>query len=243
LLRNFGSIRRWVLVSLTTALLPVCAAAASGPELTAGAADPLKLYGPTIEFDVFRKGEWVGFHRVRFERSGEDLVVSNMFEVEIRVLVFTAFRYVYQSESRWRRGQLVGLIASVSDNGKSLLTEAMLEDGRMMVKNADGGIAVDGTLFPTNHWNVAVLPETRVLNTLTGRINSIRIEPRGREDVPTEWGDVSATRYVYTGDLGAEVWYDDAGRWVKLRFKGRDGTAIEYVCRRCQGPEVKQAKR
>ena len=44
-----------------------------------------------------------------------------------------------------------------------------------------------------------------------------------------------ATRYAYTGDLDNEVWYDDVGRWVKMRFKGRDGSTIDYVCRRCQG--------
>ena len=54
---------------------------------------------------------------------------------------------------------------------------------------------------------------------------------------------MAATRYAYSGDLKADVWYDDAGRWVKLRFRGRDGSVIEYVCRRCQGPAVKHAQR
>ena len=59
---------------------------------------------------------------------------------------------------------------------------------------------------------------------------------KGREPIPTERGDVVASRYSYTGDLAdTEVWYDDVGRWVKLRFLGRDGTPIEYACRRCQG--------
>jgi geranylgeranyl diphosphate synthase type II len=59
-----------------------------------------------------------------------------------------------------------------------------------------------------------------------------------REYVATERGQVPATYYRYTGDLLAELWYDDDGRWVKMRFKGRDGSMIEYVCRRCQGPDA-----
>jgi len=60
--------------------------------------------------------------------------------------------------------------------------------------------------------------------------------------VETERGDVFATHYVYSGELDTEVWYDDEGRWVKMRFKGRDGSTIEYVCRRCQGPGPSQAE-
>jgi len=240
--RNCGLIGRWLLVSVAIILLPAWEAAAGGLKLPKTAADPLSLYGPAIDFDVFRKGDKVGFHRVRFERIGEDLIVSNTFQLEVHVLFFTAFRYVYHSEARWRHGQLMSLKADVNDNGKSVSIDAVGEDGRMTVRNAVGQFAVDAPLYPTNHWNAAVLPETQVLNTLTGRINNVRIEPRGREEIATEWGDVAATRYAYTGDLAAEVWYDDVGRWVKLRFQGRDGSDIDYVCRRCQGPTIKHAK-
>ena len=81
-----------------------------------------------------------------------------------------------------------------------------------------------------------MLGQKRVLNTLTGNVNNVTLVAKGREAIATERGDVVATRYAYTGDLvDTEVWYDDAGRWVKLRFMGRDGTPIEYACRRCQG--------
>jgi hypothetical protein len=243
LLRKCGFNGRWLFVSAAIIFLPVCDAAAGGLELPDRAGDSLSLYGPVIEFDVIRKGDKVGFHQVRFERADEDLVVSSTFQIKIKVLFVTAFQYLYQSEGRWRQGQLVSLKADVNDGGKSMSVEAIRQGGRVAVTNAGGHFAVDAPLFPTNHWNAAVLPETQVLNTLTGRINNVRIEPRGREEVSTEWGDITATRYAYTGDLAAEVWYDDVGRWVKMRFKGRDGSVIEYVCRRCQGPAVKHAQR
>ena len=89
-------------------------------------------------------------------------------------------------------------------------------------------------LFPTNHWNAGVLGQTRVLNTLTGKINNVSILSKGIETVSTENGPIKATRYVYSGDLDNEVWYDDLGRWVKMRFKASDGSTINYVCKSCQ---------
>ena len=82
---------------------------------------------------------------------------------------------------------------------------------------------IPAPILPTDHWNAAVLGNTRVLNTLTGIVNDVRINKLGRTEVATEVGQVSATHYAYTGDLQTEVWYDDAGSWVKMRFKGNDG--------------------
>jgi hypothetical protein len=236
-------IRQRLLIPIAAAFSLASNAAAEGLERSESIFDPLSLYGPAINFDVFRKGDKVGFHQVRFEKAGEDLVVFNRFQLEIEFLFFTAYSYTYQSKGRWREGQLADLKADVDDGGKHTSVEAARYGERMTVRNADGRLIVDAPLFPTNHWNASVLAQSQVLNTLTGRINSVAIEPRGREEVSTEQGDVTATRYAYTGDLGAEVWYDDAGRWVKLRFEARDGSVIDYVCKRCQGPVVKQAER
>lgn len=231
------------LIAVATAFFsPAWAAAGDRPDPYPRSPDPLGLYGPDIEFDVFRNGSKVGFHRVRFEQSGEELVVSSIFQLEVDVLFFTAFRYVYESEGQWRDGRLVHLRATVNDNGKPSLIEAAATDGSMTITNGDARLTVDDTFYPTNHWNADVLSHTRVLNTLTGRINEVTIERRGREDVSTERGAVMATRYAYAGDLETEVWYDDAGRWVKLRFSGRDGSVIEYACRRCQGHNRPQAR-
>jgi hypothetical protein len=235
-------------VSLFSAVfyLGACETAASEATSFEEAADPKSLYGAGIDFDVYREGKKVGYHTVRFDRDGEFLLVSSKFHLEIRVLFLTAYEYLYEAEGRWWDGHLERLEAAVNDNGTRLSLAAERSGDRIVVRNADGTFAERAPIYPTNHWNESVLPERRVLNTLTGRINDVRIERRGREKVATEAGEVSATRYGYTGDLEADVWYDDAGRWVKLRFTARDGSVIEYACRRCQGAisdRLEQAER
>jgi hypothetical protein len=197
--------------------------------------DPFELYGDEVRFDVYRDGNKVGFHRVWFGKRGTDLTVENKFRIEIKVLFLTAYSYQYSSEARWRAGQLLQIAAQVDDDGATSQVSAALDDDRMKVNGSAGRYTAEATLYPTNHWNVEVLRQKQVLNTLTGQLNSVRIEAAGRELVATEFGEALATRYAYKGDLETEAWYDDAGRWVKLRFQARDGSTIEYVCRRCQG--------
>jgi hypothetical protein len=235
-IRKFG-LCMGLIAGFAAAGLPTTGSLASRNQDTGPAADPLSLYGPEILFDVYRKDEKVGFHRVRFSGRDETIDVQSEFNLQIEILYVPVFRYVYRSESRWRQGRLHNLAVTLNDDGERSALDAIRVGDRLRVDHTGGAYTAELPLFPTNHWNAGVLGQDRVLNTLTGRINSVRITPVARETVATERGDVPATRYAYTGELETEVWYDDAGRWVKMRFAGRDGSMIEYVCRRCQGPK------
>jgi len=200
------------------------------------------LYGDEIRFDVYRAGEKVGFHRVSFESDERGLSVDTVFEIEIDFLFFTAYRFAYQSRSLWIDGKLSEIEADVDDDGTPFRLNATADGNGFTVESSNGTVRAETPLFPTNHWNAAVLGQERVLNTLTGQVNNVAITPVDRVRVETERGDISATHFLYSGDLDTEVWYDDDGRWVKMRFKARDGSTIDYVCRLCQGPARDRAE-
>jgi hypothetical protein len=239
---------RKITIMIWTAIALLAAAAGSAawadtPSASSDAFDPVDRYGSEILFDVLRDGTPVGFHRVAFTRDTEGLAVNSQFELEVDFLFFTAYRYSYRSQARWQNDQLVSLEAHVDDDGTASKLQAVRGKNGLTVARAKTRYTIEQPIYPTNHWHPGVIGETRVLNTLTGRINDVTIRPQGRQLIPTEAGDVMAMRFVYSGDLQNEVWYDDAGRWVKMRFLGRDGSTIEYVCRRCQGRDAKQAQR
>lgn len=222
-------------LALAAALLISPAAAVSEtPE--AGNVDPFALYGDEIHFDVLRAGDRIGSHRVRFTGDPGALRVTSEFDVEVRFLFVTAYSFSYRSQAEWRDGRLDRLDARVDDDGARQTISAVRNDDVVVVRSGATVSRAPSPLFPTNHWNYGVRSADRVLNTLTGKVNEVRLRPLGRETVTTERGPVPATRYAYTGELETEVWYDDAGRWVKLRFDGEDGKPVEFVCRRCQGP-------
>lgn len=227
-MKSFQRRRQW---ALTLCLCLTFASAGRDAVAKTAAA----LYGPSVIFDVYREGKRVGIHRTGFHAEADGLRVSSLFELKIEFLFITAYRYRYQSDTVWRQGRLAELLATIDDNGEQAYVAAKLEEGGLRVSGTGGSYFIDGPIFPTNHWHAGVLDQNRVLNTLTGRLNAVGITPAGRETVTTENGDVPATRFVYSGDLQNEVWYDDAGRWVKMRFAAEDGSTIEYVCRRCQG--------
>ncbi len=196
--------------------------------------DPFAAYGESIRFRVLRDGEPVGQHTVRFERRGEDLVVRSRFQLEVKVLFVTAYRFSYASTGTWRDGKLVSLSADINDDGKKARVVAEQENGTFRIEGPKGVERASLGIFPTNHWHPGVLDSTRVLNTITGGVNTVQIIDQGPDQVTINGRTAQARHFIYTGDLQNNVWYDADGRWVKMRFQGKDGSTIDYVCEQCR---------
>jgi hypothetical protein len=197
--------------------------------------DPLDLYGNELLFRVLRDGDEVGFHRVAFRPTGDDsLIVESEFLLEVKVLFFTAYRYRYTSTDVWRHGCLVSVDAMVDENGNQSFVRAGAEDQRLTIVGPSGVETADAGIYPTNHWHAGVIGAERVLNTITGKVAEVRIVDDGVDWVMVNDGTYPVRRYHYTGDLRNTVWYDDDGRWVKMRFTAEDGSTIEYVCAQCR---------
>jgi len=204
--------------------------------------DPIRLYGHEAYFEVRRNHTPVGHHRITFAQRDGKLFVEAEFRIAITFLGLTVYRYEYRSEEIWKAGCLQSVKATIDDDGKRWAMTAQGQGGALNVTAPTGSYTLERRVFPTNHWNADVVRAHAVLNTLTGRLNRVRIERAGTETVATGTGPRHATHYRYTGDLQTEIWYDDAGRWVKLRFQGTDGSTVEYVCLRC-GPPTDTADR
>lgn len=207
----------------------------SSPGLAAKDVSPFELYGDRISFTVLRNGKDVGTHDVRFKQTGKNLVVTSRFDLKIRALAINFYKYNYTSIGKWRNGKMVQLDTDVFENGEKTRVQARAKGNGLAVVAPTGPLKIKGSLYPTTHWNPNIVKSSRVFNTITGQANKVRIKSAGKENVPTERGSRPATRYVYSGDLQTEAWYDGKGRWVKLRFKADDGSTIEFVCKRCLG--------
>ena len=228
---SYSLLKTRTLILLFLVFLPAKVRAASlEPKL-----DPIALYGNDIMFEVERSGQTVGHHKTEFAVKNGILLVSNTLSIEIKIIFINAFRFLYNSHAAWARGKLQELTVTVDDNGSTFLLNANRDADGLKIESANGSFRISEIVFPTNHWNAKVLGQSKVLNTLTGRINQVRIDAVGKEPIMTERGKVMATKYLFSGELENTVWYDGAGRWVKMKFEGRDGIPITYNCRRCQG--------
>ena len=187
-----------------------------------------------IGFDVVRNDEVVGTHVTTFLNEGTDLIVVSKMNLKIKILGIPIYSFDYNSEEKWSRGVLLNLDVNVKDGADQIKVSASMGKKGLKVISPTGTFWVSGPIITTNHWNSDVLNRDRVLNTLTGRIDQVKLVDRGKESIPATGGTILATRYDYTGELnGTSVWYDSNGRWSRLKFKARDGSTVEYICNTC----------
>ncbi len=202
------------------------------------ASGPHSLYGDKIAFDVMRSGTVVGQHITRFREEEDTLVVTSETKIDISFLFVPLYEFDYRAVEKWQEEKLISLDINFSDGGDKTAFNVRREGDVLKVKKEGLSIDMQGDIISTNHWNSNVLRDQKVLNSLTGNLNAVTIKEIGKEEIQVTEGTLAATRYDYSGDLrDISVWYDDKGRWVKLRFKAKDGSIIDYRCRTCMLPQ------
>jgi hypothetical protein len=186
-------------------------------------------------YTILRGQDPVGVHEVRREGAGAETRVRSKSRIDVRLLGLDLYRLRYQSDEVWDGAGLASMEVQVEDGGKPFRLSGRRE-GQGFAWSSDSGTGSHPRpIFPTNHWSPEVLKQDRVLNTLTGGLNRVQIARAGSEVLDLPGGKVRAQRYRYTGELTLDAWYDESGQWLGMRFTGRDGSEIRYLCATCAG--------
>lgn len=226
-------LRHWGQV-VTASVLALCAASAAA-ETPPATTDPFRLYGNKIVFDVERDGDVVGSYVIDFKRTDHGVVAEARADVDVNLLFIPVYTLRYHAQELWSGGELQSIEASTNDDGDLVQVQATRDSNGLRVET-NGRSYETPAVFPISHWNAALLEGGPMLNGMTGEVDQVQVFDQGLDTVSTRNGSLRARHYLYSGDLNGEIWYDEDGRWVKLRFRAKDGSMIDYICRRCQAP-------
>jgi len=208
-------------------LSAVCQTAGSTPAREPGSGVELR------QFDIYREDKPIGTHTVSRIRQDNLVVVEARTRISIRLLGFEVYRFHYDAHEIWDEAGLLQLVAGVDDDGEQVRLEGRRQGDRFVWSDGETERSLEMPVYPTNHWNIAVLGQESVLNTLTGEINSVTIHNEGEETLQLADSSLPATRYRYDGQLRLLSWYDRAGRWLAMSFTAGDGSTIRYQCSNC----------
>ena len=198
------------------------------------AIDPLNLYPKNIIFNVLRNDDIIGKHLVSFSKlKNENIRVVVGLNLQINFLSFPIYKFDYKSDAVWHHMKLKSLNAQQNDNGEKTVVKVSRQNNDLKIFSQDSELKTDVDTFPTNHWNPKVVMKDKVINTLTGELSAVVIKNLGKEKIMAQDKAIFATKFKYTGDIDALVWYSDKGNWVKMQFEGEDGVGIDYVCVEC----------
>ena len=183
-----------------------------------------------LRFSITRNNSEIGYHELRFDQSGNDLVVYIDVKMRVGLGPFTFFHYRHQGEERWQNGQFVSLHTSTNDDGDKVEVHAEHAGDHIRIE-ATGLVSqnVPPTTLPLTHWNVACM-RNKLFNPQDGTVLQETSVDRGNETVALGNGaHVEATRYALAGKAPIDDWYDENQIWSKLTAKVKDGSTLIYT--------------
>ncbi|MEX0839964.1 MAG: DUF6134 family protein [Parvibaculum sp.] len=187
--------------------------------------------GGELNFTVLRKGDEIGTHRLEFEQAGDELKVEIETDVAVKMLGIAVYRFEHEGHEVWRDGRLVSLNSKTNDDGTAHHL-SVSRDAETLVVDGDGRQGPeDGAIIPASLWNEDLVKQSALLNTLDGSKMPVTVTTVGPETVEVDGKNLTATHYSVKGQLNRELWYDESGVLVQVKFDGADGSEISYVLR------------
>lgn len=187
-------------------------------------------------FEIFRNGTSIGRHVMTYQREGDLLKVSINIDIKVTLAgLVTLFRYEHRNEETWRGDRLVALVSSSNNDGDAEFVRGREEGDNFLLESTSGARKLPGSIVSTTYWNPLITQRSVLLNSGDGTLMKVQVVRHGEEPVEAGGTTIRASRYEFIGDLNAQLWYDATGRWVASRFKGKDGSTIDYRLQRDAG--------
>lgn len=194
---------------------------------------PLTVALPTgaFEYRIDRDGTPIGRQRLTIAQSGDKISVSADLKVQVKVAFVTVYRFEQTRSETWQGDRLLALDTRTNDNGDKLFLKGHANANDFAIETEKGRFTAPLGLLPTGYWNVATVDQKRLIDVEDGRVLNISVTAGASEPLDLGSRQVTARYFQVGGDTDKELWYDPAGVLVKIRFKARDGSLIEYVLR------------
>jgi len=169
----------------------------------------------------------IGTHSLTFSHDGADLIVAVNVRIRVKVLFITAHSVTANRRETWRAGRLVAYRSNTVENNRPTEVTAREEAGKLVIEGPEGKAEAAGPVFPTNPWNPEIVNAKLLMETGTGELLHVLVRPAGEEELAVAGRSVKARKYLISGDMARELWFDAAGNLLQFRFQ-RDGAMLTF---------------
>ncbi len=192
-----------------------------------------------ISFDVYRKGNKIGYHNLVITHQGNKTIVEVNINFEVNFLGFLIYEYKHKNKEIWDKKFLQTLNAeTIKNNGEKLVCNIKSNNSELEINGTNGKFQKSNILMPSSYWNYELVKgesKKTMINTQDCSLIDIEILNLGSEKIYNS--SLNSKRYKITGkeisgeNIDIDIWYDEDNNWVKMIFK-KDGNLIEYYLRK-----------
>ena len=118
---------------------------------------------------------------------------------------------------QWRGDCLAAIDATTQDNGRSLRVKGLVTGNRFQLEQP-AATQLPACVSAYAYWNRDLLLRQRaLLNPQTGKLDDVRIESLGQQQIELHGQRVAAERYrLHAAEYVIDLWYSLRGDWLQL---------------------------
>jgi len=180
-------------------------------------------------FNALLDGKPIGHHNFHLVESGGRRELSSEARFNVKLLFVTVYTYVHDDKETFQGDCLTSIDARTDDNGEKLPVKGSQEAQAFSVTNSKGPQTLPACIMTFAYWNPRMLEQKQLLNSQTGRYETVKIDKVGEESILAGGKQQPATKYLLTGDkLKIELWYSKDMQWLGLQSTAEGGRKLRY---------------
>ncbi len=184
----------------------------------------------SLNYDLYRNDELIGFHNYNFKRENDKLTVKSDVKFEIVKLGVTLYKYKASSEEIYKKGNFQKFSAKTNQNKK-------LKFANIIFDKTNDQLIIDGSSYkgPASKnfvvgtwWNHNITKSKAQISAVSGRIIEQKVTFLGKKDIKLDGKNFTALHYNFSSSnenlskekkLNTDIWYDANTKiWLKASF-------------------------
>tara|TARA_Y100001970_G_scaffold287904_1_gene413743 strand:+ start:13447 stop:14133 length:687 start_codon:yes stop_codon:yes gene_type:complete len=182
-----------------------------------------------VSFDVIRKNKIIGNLTTKFiEKSENTLVLHSVLEIEVKVLLITAYKFFQETKETWKDGQFISIVGFTDfEDDREYTIVGNDKNDFFEAQGMDGDLVLDKNILPLNYWNKSMLFEKEVFDTQKGILRKIIVEKLNNEEIEIDDKKIKAEKFIFNASKNPKdkgpfpeytLWYHN-DELIKMQFK------------------------
>ena len=185
-----------------------------------------------LVFDLYRNNQFIGQHTYLFNRDGQNLIVQNTINFEIKILGITLYKYFAKGQELYIDGKFHSFSSMTKQNKKEKFVKIYKNEDQFFIEGSSYKGEAPKDFIIGTWWNHLIVKSNAQISAASGRIIEQNVKFIGKETIKINNEKYSALRFnFFSSDpslskdkkLNMDVWYDEKSlMWLKASFD-KDG--------------------
>ena len=181
-----------------------------------------------LVFDLYRNNQFIGQHIYLFNRDGQNLIVQNTINFEIKILGITLYKYFAKGQEQYIDGKFHSFSSVTKQNKKEKFVKIYKNEDQFFIEGSSYKGEAPKDFIVGTWWNHLIVKSNAQISAASGRIIEQNVKFIGKETIKINNEKYSALRFnFFSSDpslskdkkLNMDVWYDEKSlMWLKASF-------------------------